>query len=152
MYPFSNKVVSKPRSFVSQLPKHTQIETNVAGKHGSKLSSPVHVLALVDGDFAIVILDSIGFGLVVQLLRRGFVGLFLNPGAVLDGCLQHTIRATDVHGMEAPHLGPFAVIVGLQRVEGFKSRRLETVDRGVNTDLSAIRSEVTWLAPRKQAG
>lgn len=95
--------------------KHTEIKTDVASKHSSKLSSPVHVLALVDGNFAVVVLDSIGFGLVVQLLRRRFVGLFLDPGAVLSCCLQHTIRATDVHGMEAPHLGPFAAIVSLQR-------------------------------------
>ena len=96
--------------------KHTEIKTDVTSKHSCKLSSPVHVLALVDGDLAVVVLHSIGFGLVVQLLRRGFVGLFLNPGAVFGSCLQHTIRATDVHGMEAPHLGPFAAIVSLQRV------------------------------------
>jgi hypothetical protein len=103
--------------------KHTEIKADVASKHSSKLSSPVHVLALVDSDLAVVVLDSIGFGLVVQLLRRGFVGLLLNSCAILGSCLEHTIRATDIDGMEAPHLGPFAATVNLQRLARLQVRK-----------------------------
>lgn len=110
------------------------------------------MLGLVNSDFAVVILDSIGFGLVVQLLMRGLVGLFLDSSAVFDTCLQHTIRATDVHGMEVPHLGPCDSIAAHQSIEGFKSRRLETLGRGVNKDLPAIRSDEPWLTLRTTRG
>jgi hypothetical protein len=100
------------------------------------------MLGLVNSDFTVVILDSIGLGLVIQLLRRGFVGLFLDPGAVLGGCLQHTIRATNVHRMEATHLGLYAA-----KCPSTKSRRLhestelEAPNRvTARKDLSAIRS------------
>lgn len=106
MNPFSTGRACQAKSRrASRSRELTLVHSEIAREHGTEFPAPVHVLGLVDGYLAVVVLDAICLGLVVQLLKCGLVGLSLHSVAMLGRSLQHAIGASDVEGEEEPHIG-----------------------------------------------